>query len=531
MGKRKDASIYRRCPRCGKQTMRKGARTVSGKRRWRCQVGAGDRLICYQTTDPTAPYRGHDRPKNADIKEEFDQDVGEKKRLVLTWAQNATPIHVGFLRALQQYCTVNDATLLVIPGRYKNPTSRWEASQVNAQWWAPEIVAYLVNQRKKLNKNLMLLADIHVQPTAVTPLSGFETITHGESGILGHPKLQFRAVPTPQNKTAKILTTTGAVTIQNYSDTRAGKKGEFHHVLGAAVIELEDTGAFHLRQINARKDGAFCELDKAYYPDGKVRPAGPYPALVFGDTHWRFVDAGVVRATFKKGGLVDRLNPSTLVWHDLLDSYAVNVHHPGHPFIAVAKRKSKVDNMAEEVEETVKWMLARSEGREAVIVPSNHDNMLYRWLERTDWRDDPENAAFYLETAQHLVNQSRVGDQGFETEDPFHYWIKKIQKRGVVTFPRNGSLTIKGIECALHGHQGPHGARGTLKNLSRIGAKVISGHSHSPGIEAGHYKTGTMTPLALEYTGPVGGWLNTHCSIDPMGKRHLHTCVDEKFWS
>jgi hypothetical protein len=82
----------------------------------------------------------------------------------------------------------------------------------------------------------------------------------------------------------------------------------------------------------------------------------------------------------------------------------------------------------------------------------------------------------------------------------------------------------------LHGHEGPNGARGSLKNLSKLGVKVISGHSHTPGIEAGHYKAGTMTHLSLEYTGPVSSWLNAHVSIDPFGKRHIHICVDGAFW-
>jgi hypothetical protein len=70
-----------------------------------------------------------------------------------------------------------------------------------------------------------------------------------------------------------------------------------------------------------------------------------------------------------------------------------------------------------------------------------------------------------------------------------------------------------------------------MKNLSKLGVKVISGHSHTPGIEAGHYRTGTMTYLSLEYTGPIGSWLNAHVSIDPMGKRHIHICIDGRFWS
>lgn len=464
---------------------------------------------------------------------QFAQSVGKTDTIVVTWAQNATPVHKGFLRALLTYCEANNARLLVIPGRYKNPTSRWEESQLNEQWWAPEIEPFLVNQRTPLNSNLMLLADILTQPTAVSPLSGFEGITHGESGIIGHPKLQMATIPTPHKRLPKILTTTGAITVENYTDTKAGKKGEFHHVNGAVVVELDkpEDDVFHLRHVNARPDGAFCDLDKAYFPNGTVKEAGPYAGLVFGDAHARFADLSVVEATFGSGGLVEKLNPKTLVFHDLLDSYAVNPHHRGDPFIAVAKQKAVgLADIAEEVRFTIQWLKEKTGKRKAVVVPSNHDDMLLRWLKWRDWRDDPQNAEFYLETALYCVRNSIVGASGAEMPDPFHYWVGREGLNNIRCLSRNESFTIAGIECGLHGHEGPNGARGSLKNLSKIGVKVISGHSHTPGIEAGHYRTGTMTPLSLEYTGPVGSWLNAHCSIDPMGKRHIHIYVDGRFW-
>lgn len=516
--------VYLKCPKCGEDKLVLGSTAQSGRKRYVCKTGCR-----YQTTDPEAPYRGKGEPEK---KLTFEQRVAKTAKLVITWAQNATPVHTGFLEALKAYCLVNGAMLLVIPGRYKNPTSRWDASQRNEQWWAPELSQYLVNQRKTLNKNLVLLGDIHTQPTATTPLSGFESITHGESGILGHPKFQMVTIPTPHKRLPKILTTTGAITIENYTDTKAGKKGEFHHVIGAVVVELDKPkdGVFHLRHINAREDGAFCDLDKSYFPDGSVRDAGPYQGLVFGDAHARFADPSVVRATFGRSGLVDRLDPKVLVFHDLLDAYAVNPHHEGNPFIAQAKHKGAFDEIQEEIDFTLDWLQAKIGQRQAVIVPSNHDDMLSRWMKRVDWREDPLNAEFYLETALYMVQQTRMTTSGADVPDPFLYWVAKAGLDNVRCLQRNESFTIAGIECGLHGHEGPNGARGTMKNLSKLGCKVISGHSHTPGIEAGHYRTGTMTPLSLEYTGPVGSWLNAHVSIDPMGKRHIHICVDGGFW-
>ncbi len=511
------------CPKCGERYMCRGSISQSGKMRWLCRSG---RINCYQTTDPTAPYRG----KTPNLKVEFDATV-QKETLVITWAQNATPVHKPFLRALQTYCTANKAQLLVTPGRYKNPTSRWEQSQANEQWWDALLVPFLVNQRVKLNRNIVLLADIRVQPTAVTPLTGFESLTHGESGILGHPKLQMTVIPTPHQKLPKILTTTGSVTVENYTDTKAGKKGEFHHVLGAVIIEL-DGDHFHLRHINAQDNGTFCDLDKIYRADGIVEKAGPYKALVLGDTHVRFTDAVVDKATFGKNGLVAKLNPSTLVFHDLLDNYATNPHHYGNPFINALKHKSGFADVEQEIREACNWVRQRTTWRKAFIVPSNHNDFLDRWMRSVDWRQDPSNAEIYLETALEMVRTAKISTKGAEILDPFIMWASRLLKGSpnIRCIKRNESLTIAGIECSLHGDQGANGARGSINSFAKIGVKTITGHSHTPGILDGAYKTGTSTPLSLEYTGQVGSWLNAHCTIDPLGKRAIHILVGGKFW-
>lgn len=494
--------------------------------RWICEKKTdGVKTVCYQTTDPTVKYRGKGEVEK---RVQFKQTKLAEK-LVITWAQNATPVHEGFLAALKAYCRENRAQLIVIPGRYKNPTSTWSKSQRGDQYWSKEVQPYLLNQRTRLNENLMLLADINTQPTAVTPLSGFETITHAESGILGHPKLQMQTIATPSHKMPKIMHTTGAVTVENYTDTKAGKKGDFHHVIGALIIEL-DGPSFHLRQLNARTDGAFCDLDRAYYPDGTSRRCGPYEAVIFGDAHAIAADATVVQATFGKGGLVERLDPKKLVFHDLLDGYAINPHHQGNPFISQAKLATGRNDIRNEVLYTIGKLKSWTGKRHAIVVPSNHDDFLSRWIKSTDWREDLQNADFYLQTARFMLNNTVLTDTGVQTPDPFIYHVELCNYKNIRCLRKNEPFTIAGILCSLHGHVGPKGARGNRTNISKIGAKTFIGHSHAPGITEGCYQVGTMTPLMQEYTGPISDWLNCHGSIDPMRKRHLHICINGRFW-
>ncbi len=449
----------------------------------------------------------------------------DAKRYIITAAQNATPVHAGFLKSLQTAASALKAELVVIPLRYKNPTSRWTASQQNEEQWAPELEPYLYNERKKLNSNLVLVGDVKTQPTASAPLTGFESLTGGESCIFGHTKIQLRAVPVPTGRFPKILTTTGACTLPNFTDSKAGALGAFHHSFGAVIVEIEGK-TFHLRQINADKtDGSFTDLDKHYTAKYTVA-APPALALVMGDTHVRFTCPKVDAATFGPAGIVETLNPQTLVFHDVLDGDTVNPHQVGDPFLAEAKRRAGKTDIQAEIQEAVTFVGIRAKGRRAVIVDSNHHDFLCRWINRTDWRQDLKNAAFYLETAQVLLKSATLTPHGGEYTNPFQYWVKKLGGSGIRCLGPDESFKLAGIECGMHGHRGPNGARGSLKNLSRLGSRVISGHTHTPGIEEGHYQCGTSTPLRLEYTLGPSSWLNCHTVLYASGKRSLITVID-----
>jgi hypothetical protein len=53
-------------------------------------------------------------------KKKFDK---KSKRFIITWAQNDTEVHESFISNIEAYAEKIDASIHIIAGRYKNPTS------------------------------------------------------------------------------------------------------------------------------------------------------------------------------------------------------------------------------------------------------------------------------------------------------------------------------------------------------------------------------------------------------------------------
>jgi hypothetical protein len=368
---------------------------------------------------------------------------------LFTYAQNATPVHEGFWRSLSACQAHRDADLNVIKGRYRNPTVRGSVSgqltkqEQEDEWWAEETLDHLWDKRADICPAVTILGDVRVQPTAVNPLVGLDSITGGKSGILGHPKLELRVIPTPQNRLPKQMQTTGACTVQNYSDSKAGKKGEFHHTIGAVIVEVRGD-VFHMRQINALSDGSFIDLDTEYLPDGTHRPAGRALALSLGDWHSGFTDSDVIEATFGfvgdgKGSIVEVLKPEKIFWDDVFDQYARNHHHTGNPFIARAKHAHPEfdrDNLHGEVQATLWDLVHFTEAAEAlaggpvesIVKASNHDEALTRYIMERNWKNDPANMEFYLETALRMVRGVGMKDTWAEYPQALKVWADEELK-------------------------------------------------------------------------------------------------------
>jgi hypothetical protein len=457
-------------------------------------------------------------------------EKARKAVFVITAAQNVTPVHPEWWPILLNIAEQRSAHLMVIPLRYKNPTSRWVGSRENADAWAEETRPYLWNLRTELNKNLMLLADIKTTPTNTMPVAGMEAISHTLSGIIGHTKMHLRSVATPSNRMAKILTTTGACTIENYSDTRIGAIGEFHHSLSAIIVEI-DGPYFALRQLHFDQKTKSCTDLNTRYTRNTNGPAPRALALGMGDTHVDAIDPNVYSATFGAAGIIETLKPKNLIYADLLDGYSCNPHHRGNPFVRQAKWRSGRDNVRAEVSRAIQFVADnRPPDTDSIIQASNHNDFLSRYVAQPlNGEIEPINEEFYLETRLAVIRSAKMGDGGAEYVDAFAYWFRAAGLDRCRVLDLDEPFVLANVALDMHGHLGPNGARGSIKNLRRIGTKSIIFHSHSPGIDEGCYQAGTSTRLRLEYNHGASSWLNAHVALNADGKRQIIVIVDGRW--
>ncbi len=448
----------------------------------------------------------------------------KKKRFIITSAQNNTPIDEKFWKSLKVYAKDRGATLVVLPTKYRNATSPLETSAEDI-WWDERLLPYMYENVLHLHKRLTVFGNVRIVATAVSPLTGMETLSQGSSAIFGHAQIQMTTIATQQNKIAKLMHTTGSCTKKNYSRTKTGFKAEFHHSQGAVVVEKSGKH-FHMRAVYADKSSSFYDIWGYYTPKGK-KPLERVEGLVPGDTHARHICPIVKKATYLgKDSIVAMLKPKRIYHHDAYDGYSGSHHHRRNPLIRYVKHQAGYDKVEDELQITVDLINeVTPPDCENVIIPSNHTEHLRTWLFEADIKAEPWNAEIYHELWLAMIRTAKMTGGGVEHMDPFEGWAAGKLKH-TASWPKkgdkaNGSYEVLGCEFGLHGHRGTNGSKGSLKALAKIGVKVVIGHTHTPGIYHGGFQTGTSTPLTMEYTDGPSSWMNTHCIQFPNGKRQL----------
>ena len=509
------------CPKCGSGwVVKRGLTTNAGaqKQSYMCK-SCGFR--------PTSPYEKPPAPKVS-----MRDSLPKTKRYLITSAQNATPVHKGFWAAFNHCATYYNAERVVIPGRYKNPTSQWTQKNQEHEWWSPAVVPYLCYGRISLNDRLMIVGDAKIAWASSKPLAGLDALTKDMSGVIGHGSRALRSIATPQYKHPKLMFTTGACTVPNYTDTKTGLLGEFHHCLGALIVEIDAHAgnAFYIRQLDATRDGSFIDLDMEFTPHG-VRKAKRALALAVGDLHYRWARKDVLDATLSGSeSLVGVTNPKHLFWHDVLDFHARNHHHEGNLPVEYGKWKYGIENVQVEMNEVIDFLnKSTPRGRYSLVVASNHDKAANRWLNRANSNTDHVNGNFIDECKIRMRASVRKGLGGIDYDDVFTSYARTRAKPNVIYLTERDRKTIQRVEYAYHGDKGPGGSRGSTTNLSKMGVKVTKGHDHTAAIIDACYSVGKCTDT-LEYEGGApSAHTNSHVLQYANGKRTVITIINGRF--
>lgn len=457
---------------------------------------------------------------------------GKIQRMLFTSVQDDTDLHMGFWNNLQIFARYVGAEVMV--GGFTYQQARHTDRMTLTNTFRPEVRDFLRFDPFEFG-NVLFAAEMNTLPTAVRPLSGLHTYGRGRDTIFPHAKLAYETVPQTMGEYVPSVMTTGAVSLPNYIHKKAGLKAEFHHILGATIVEIDDEGVW-CRPISATPDGSFQDLG-IVVREGNVSVNNRIKAVSYGDIHNPSVSETVFDALWgpRADSLIDELKPEYQMLHDLIAFEAWSRYVRDDPIHRHKMNELGLLSMEGQVRYSAEFL--RKIEREfcrTVVVQSNHDKRLQEWATKEVPREDYENAKFWHECNIAMLDANTNRDDNF---DLLRWALKRCDSRnldGIDFIPEGGSFVIcqdqGGIECGAHGHLGPNGSRGSVVSLAKVGKRMTIGHGHSPTIHSGVYMSGMTGDLDQGYNKGPSGWKRAHVLTYPNGKRTMVTQHTDGRW-
>lgn len=440
--------------------------------------------------------------------------VKTKTRFVVTTAVTGMPVDEALFSAIKAYCNKWDAGLLILPTTDPAASVPFELDPILKD-------EAIIIQDIQLNNNLMI-STFQTSAKQINTLTGLRRIGEREkSMIVASPKQFIEYVPVLSAGGSHALITTGALTAPEYLSTdrymslRTAWLADKDHEMGGIIVEIEDDRTFHFRPFQASEDGSFTDLGVS--SQQLIRPE----AIILGDIHVGSLDRNVYKSSNK---IIKKLKPRRVFLHDIFDGVSCNPH-ASMQLLTKAKIKDKL-SIEEELKLVGKYLNHLKEKHpyveEFIVVRSNHDLFLDRYLESGDYIKDPTNYEICHNLAIDKLNgeiplQSGIARLGYNLDK--------------ITFLReDDSYRIHGFECGQHGHLGSNGVR----NPSNAGLEIaygkgFFGHSHTGGKLRKIFRVGTSTKFKLGYNKGASSWTHTLGIIYPDGTAQLINDINGKW--
>lgn len=461
------------------------------------------------------------------------------KRYIFTCAVRGAPAHTDFLNNLVAYADKIDADLIIGP---LTSSSRQRFADLDEEEFDGALHSFLSDDPIVVGDRVRFCPELNLTPTCVKPLEGLQTYTKRLWGVFPHTKVSLESVSTHKDRPSKVNVSTGAVTHAFYSPNKAGFRAKFDHVFGAVIVEVTDNGQW-IRHLTPKDedDGTFYDLDTVVR-DGTVGWHQGVEALVYGDIHVEKLDPQCALATWGIGSrdenhipLATLLAPRIQVFHDLMDFTAINYHELGDFFKQYQKWLSCNEQARNGFHQAALFLAEVAPlSQERIVVDSNHDYFLNKWLLKYDPGDtgDMVNAELFYKLKLDAIQQMVIGKPFSMLERGIRLTTGADDTCDACEFlGPDDSFEVMGVELGWHGHRGANGSRGSRGSFKFITEKSTTGHLHGPSINSGSHIVGTSSSLDLGYNQGPSNWSNTHSILYPHGHRTLITMSDNKFWA
>ena len=455
----------------------------------------------------------------------------EGKYLLLA-AQNNTDIHRTALACFENFCKINNVTMLIGRLTYnKNSFSQPDLHNTNDLWYDKAIQKYLVDGHISLGEKFHFLADSNVIPTAEYPLSGFENATpNGLHVIIPATKLSMQVTASLKDSTGKhnnkIMYSTGAITQRNYIMRKAGKKAANSHNISAVYVDTLDENSIRAFEIMPNCDG-FYDGHEFYRKYDSIIDNDAVEGYNFGDLHSeRLSNEDLKRIS----NLLDYWKPKHVMVNDGLDFTSRNHHNiKDHSFRHLTHVNGQsVEDDIEAFKDVLFTIDKALRGKGTIhIIESNHDQALHKWLITSDFREDPINALTYLKLNTALYeHQKNTGNNDFNV---LEYACKNIDPdlkpelfNNIIFHNVDDSVMVAGIENGCHGHLGSKGSKGSPKQFKKLGIPMNTGHTHTSSIFNDVYTAGIFAmDTNFGYNKGASDWTNTDIVTYKNGQRQI----------
>ena len=256
------------------------------------------------------------------------------------------------------------------------------------------------------------------------------------------------------------------------------------------------------------------------------------------------MDPKVRAAIWGKDGILDFLRPKYQFMDDMFDMFARNHHEVDDPYTMYQRYLTGDDGVQDEGIACCEFLEeAHRPWLETVVVNSNHDRAIERWLKDKRGHYDPRNFAFWHRMNDRMVQHMAAnrGEKPIVLEETLlECWGKNRPPKGI-RFLRQGDTFIicptrgGGVDNGQHGDDGPNGAPGSTRSFAKLGRKMNKGHDHRATIKDSVYSTGCCLDLANPpgYQRGPSSASNSHVITYVNGKRAILTQwgEDRRAWA
>ena len=316
------------------------------------------------------------------------------------------------------------------------------------------------------------------------------------------------------------MASTGTVTLPDYDSNmymaqRRAYIAEHSHLFGAAYVEVQNSKIFHFTQVECKsKDGTIYLRDQMYTPTAKKKAKAK--VFVMGDLHSGFTCPQARQNWIE---IIDSTKPEIIAIHDGFNGYSVNGHIKDDYIAQALRSMHNLDDLKAELIHFAKELeFWASKCDQLVIVPSNHNDWLTRYLRKGLYVRDSKNHLTGAILAVAMLNK----------QDPLRYAVEEIAgvKCDNIYWPsRNEDIIIGGVQINCHGDVAVGGTKGSLAGMRSSYIASFSGHTHTAGISGDAWQVGTSGFLQEEYNNGAGKWTNTSGLLYDNGSRALVNSV------